>query len=108
MAFDIEGRYRRGDGYFTDVTSGDDDVGKYENWSVRTGMKADFGDAGSLLLRYEHSSMNDPSTLMYNAFVDDGSAHFFSTVSDPQTRSEERRVGNECVSTCRSRWSPYH
>src|SRR3546814_5222153 len=34
---------------------------------------------------------------------------------DPQTlrvtrirRSEERRVGKECVSTCRSRWSPYH
>src|SRR3546814_15347561 len=23
-------------------------------------------------------------------------------------RSEERRVGNECVSTCRSRWSPYN
>src|SRR3546814_7388521 len=23
-------------------------------------------------------------------------------------RSEERRVGTECVSTCRSRWSPYH
>src|SRR3546814_14214358 len=26
--------------------------------------------------------------------------------TDP--RSEERRVGKECVSTCRSRWSPYH
>src|SRR3546814_4406943 len=25
-----------------------------------------------------------------------------------QGRSEERRVGKECVSTCRSRWSPYH
>src|SRR3546814_18578441 len=25
-----------------------------------------------------------------------------------QSRSEERRVGKECVSTCRSRWSPYH
>src|SRR3546814_15496579 len=25
-----------------------------------------------------------------------------------QKRSEERRVGKECVSTCRSRWSPYH
>src|SRR3546814_18491082 len=24
------------------------------------------------------------------------------------TRSEERRVGKECVSTCRYRWSPYH
>src|SRR3546814_11375777 len=23
-------------------------------------------------------------------------------------RSEERRVGKACVSTCRSRWSPYH
>src|SRR3546814_3167524 len=27
---------------------------------------------------------------------------------DEQRRSEERRVGKECVSTCRSRWSPYH
>src|SRR3546814_11943287 len=27
---------------------------------------------------------------------------------DPELRSEERRVGKECVSTCRSRWSPYN
>src|SRR3546814_3905565 len=27
---------------------------------------------------------------------------------DEELRSEERRVGKECVSTCRSRWSPYH
>src|SRR3546814_11322205 len=26
----------------------------------------------------------------------------------PNIRSEERRVGNECVSTCKSRWSPKH
>src|SRR3546814_16280481 len=26
----------------------------------------------------------------------------------PKGRSEERRVGQECVSTCRSRWSQYH
>src|SRR3546814_15003588 len=26
----------------------------------------------------------------------------------PSIRSAERRVGKECVSTCRSRWSPYH
>src|SRR3546814_17388725 len=26
----------------------------------------------------------------------------------PPQRSEERRVGTECVSTCSSRWSPYH
>src|SRR3546814_16912118 len=31
-------------------------------------------------------------------------------LADPAAleRSEERRVGKECVSTCRSRWSPYH
>src|SRR3546814_20730595 len=28
--------------------------------------------------------------------------------SPARPRSEERRVGKECVSTCRSRWSPYH
>src|SRR3546814_20430745 len=27
---------------------------------------------------------------------------------NPLSRSEERRVGKECVSKCRSRWSPYH
>src|SRR3546814_14616985 len=29
-------------------------------------------------------------------------------VVDEVERSEERRVGKECVSTCRSRWWPYH
>src|SRR3546814_18811983 len=29
-------------------------------------------------------------------------------VANRGVRSEERRVGKECVSTCRSRWSPYH
>ena len=33
--------------------------------------------------------------------------HLVMPISDI-TRSEERRVGKECVSTCRSRWSPYH
>src|SRR3546814_17318128 len=32
--------------------------------------------------------------------------HQSYSVSSP--RSEERRVGKECVSTCSSRWSPYH
>src|SRR3546814_15240937 len=29
-------------------------------------------------------------------------------IGEAVARSEERRVGKECVSTCRSRWSPYH
>src|SRR3546814_14291164 len=34
-----------------------------------------------------------------------GNGHF---PTDWEARSEERRVGKECVSTCRSRWSTYH
>src|SRR3546814_19319516 len=35
-------------------------------------------------------------------------AKLFDLVRQVVNRSEERRVGKECVSTCRSRWSPYH
>src|SRR3546814_5187766 len=35
-------------------------------------------------------------------------ARRFRLYSAFDPRSEERRVGKECVSTCRSRWSPYH
>src|SRR3546814_12350220 len=35
-------------------------------------------------------------------FIDDLAGHHQSV------RSDERRVGKECVRTCRSRWSPYH
>src|SRR3546814_5377873 len=34
--------------------------------------------------------------------------HGFLSSRTNKQRSEERRVGKECVSTCRSRWSPYH
>src|SRR3546814_5720071 len=37
-----------------------------------------------------------------------GDGHQRALPEHAATRSEERRVGKECVSTCRSRWSPYH
>src|SRR3546814_12234747 len=39
--------------------------------------------------------------------LDDAAAEVLHEDVGP-ARSEERRVGKECVSTCRSRWSPYH
>src|SRR3546814_20898517 len=36
------------------------------------------------------------------------SSHSFARADDAEARSEERRVGKECVSTCRSRWSHDH
>ena len=37
-----------------------------------------------------------------------GSGRSCPTVAASATRSEERRVGKECMPVCRSRWSPYH
>src|SRR3546814_10329547 len=36
------------------------------------------------------------------------SSRAFRSCARQGARSEERRVGKECVSTCRTRWSPYH
>ncbi len=69
VAVDIEGGYRRGDGFVTNILDGNDKVGKFESWSVRAGLKLDFGPA-SLLLRYQHSDVNDPTPMMSNTYVD--------------------------------------
>src|SRR3546814_3519438 len=58
---------------------------------------------------YSRSSWNAPledrdSDHRANLFVQ-GMASAFADAGE--IRSEERRVGKECVSTCRSRWSPY-
>src|SRR3546814_11768266 len=37
-----------------------------------------------------------------------GGSHQINQLNNASFRSEERRVGKECVSTCRSRWWPYH
>src|SRR3546814_14764850 len=42
---------------------------------------------------------------LYNLAADQTEQHDLSA-QQPQRRPEERRVGKECVSTCRSRWSP--
>src|SRR3546814_16011079 len=67
-------------------------------------------------------SPTKPGTTETHAFL----ASFFDSILSPiaamalgggpiktipfsaQARTEERRVGKECVSTCRTRWSPYH
>src|SRR3546814_15809205 len=71
---------------------------------------APFSDAASLLIVPDHYvfrmlySQGVPLEELGVPRADGGPVE-----SDPRTiRSEERRVGKECVSTCRSRWSPFH
>src|SRR3546814_13248511 len=44
----------------------------------------------------------------FNALIDGRKQIVLTSDRYPKARSKERRVGKECVSTCRSRWSPYH
>src|SRR3546814_19971244 len=52
--------------------------------------------AAQIMARHAESTNNVNAKAMFDKWV--------TTFQ----RSEERRVGKECVSTCRSRWSPYH
>src|SRR3546814_941184 len=59
----------------------------------------DGGDAGTALTVTGGASFGEDSKLQLK----------LSSIEEAEgERSEERRVGKECVSTCRSRWSPYH
>lgn len=82
IAFDVEAAYNYGNGFQTNILSGDDHIGQYRSWSVRSGLKIDVTDDVSILLRYTHADAADPTPQLVNAFVDkDGSANFFSKVS---------------------------
>lgn len=72
IAFDIGGEYSRGDGFTTNIATGDDKVGRYEDWSLRTGLKIDVTDNLTGLLRYEHSRTDDPYSQLNGAYVYNG------------------------------------
>src|SRR3546814_20084643 len=54
--------------------------------------------------RLGRALLADSSAIVAGSFLGTSS----TTAYVESARSEERRVGKECVSTCRSRWSPYH
>src|SRR3546814_4924103 len=63
-------------------------------------------DRSPLLARRQNDSSPRANSIRETAEVQ---ANFLAPLGGVhEFRSEERRVGKECVSTCRSRWSPYH
>src|SRR3546814_4427220 len=55
-----------------------------------------------------YSSFITKSRIILKRCQTPGLSGLFRETTGQFRRSEERRVGKECVSTCRSRWSPYH
>src|SRR3546814_12589245 len=77
--------------------------------------------SSDLTMHHESNTQNDPKPLASHRGYHDnrasgctGERSHHNRSGDivnhrtSYSRSEERRVGKECVSTCRSRWSPYH
>ncbi len=70
LAVDLEGVFQKGDGFVTNIVDGNDKVGAYQNWTVRAGIKGQLGDNVTVLARYQHSDLNDPSGMMLNSNTD--------------------------------------
>ena len=55
-----------------------------------------------------HIAMLEKIGLLTSAELEELTAGLKEIAAEIEARSEERRVGKECASMCRSRWSPYH
>src|SRR3546814_9739390 len=69
-------------------------------------MEHRIADAGEHGHRQQHPEARHQAVKQNGRAVDPEPAD--QHVARAGARSEARRVGKECVSTCRSRWSPYH
>jgi iron complex outermembrane receptor protein len=72
VAVDFAGSLSKGNGWVTNIADDDDRYGQYENVTFRTGLKIDVTKDFSLLFRYQHASMNDPTGILFVPFVLNG------------------------------------
>src|SRR3546814_12354312 len=94
----------------SDVCSSDLLIGDYPLLTCRRGWTGlDPGPKHASLLRFARNHGRGEGDAIRTACVKyDPRIKLKSSCSNNCARSEERRVGKECVSTCRSRWSPDH
>ena len=65
--------------------------------------------AGSRRITFQNDlTAEEYAALMSDTIEDLTELRLWSLEKIKENRSEERRVGKECASMCRSRWSPYH
>src|SRR3546814_14439399 len=83
---------------------------RISDWSSDV-CSSDLGYQGTLAAVRERLAAKSQQVQAQGTLFDAQSRVFTAktgAIGEKARRSEERRVGKECVRTCRSRWSPYH
>src|SRR3546814_1808660 len=94
----------RSSDWSSDVCSSDLSV-RHKKWHIELGTSTRLLHHLSTTISHEFAGNSDATKQIRSSWLWllGAAVAYFS-----EYRSEERRVGKECVSTCRSRWSPYH
>src|SRR3546814_18672139 len=108
MSCRLPGRRRAGEGESLQVMSEANKKAPAaaDNVIAFQGVPGAFSDMACRAARPEMTTLPCASFADTFAAVHDGRAR--SAMIPIENRSEARRVGKECVSTCRSRWAAYH
>lgn len=72
LAWDVSAVLGKSDGFITNIANGDNEAGRYDNWSIRTGLKFDPAQGIEFLFRYTHQNTDDRTNLAANAYFADG------------------------------------
>jgi iron complex outermembrane recepter protein len=73
VAVDLALDYKAGDGFFRNLTDGDDKVGEHRTWHARAGIMWE-GENASVKFRYSHHDRDDPISVNWSVYQDkDGS-----------------------------------
>src|SRR3546814_20039197 len=85
------------------------DIASYLELPITDASVRRFADEEVFVEIHENVRGEDVFLVQSTAFpANDNLMELLICIDALKRRSEERRVGKECVSTCRSRWSPYH
>ena len=101
LSADLGVLYKYTNGWFTNLTDGNDHVGRGRNFSLRAGLKYEFDESGRnyILARYIHSKVKDPTPMLWSVYEDEGgrlqSAAYAFGIPGVQFGTDNRHIATD-------------